>query len=235
MKQMKYTWLASLCAVAMMHSMSAYAGFVDATSGVAASKGAVSLARVQMAESAFDNVGLYQAPAGDWGVEAAGDGVRLADALAKLVPINGMTFDGDAVVLSKRVSWGGGSRRAALESIAGANFLNITFEDKVIHVRQRAVQFGLRFGDGNFRKAIKRWSAMAGWTFSDDLWRLAKDIPVGGEVDSYGVDFKESVRALMRATEQTRTPGRPCFHSNKVVRIVPRTELCARLRTDDDN
>lgn len=207
--------------------------------GAAPTKGsaAVSLTKAPMPETALTLVGVFNGPAGSWGVDASGGkDVQLSMALAQLTPLNGVTFDADPILLSTAVSWAAGQdRRDALKEIASTKFLNITFDDKVIRVRQRPVQFSVRFADGNFRKALKRWSGLSGWTFNDDHWRLPYDIPISAEESSMGTDFKAAVRGLMKASEMTKGPGRPCFYSNKVLRVVPLNQQCDRLKTQIEN
>lgn len=230
------------CAVYLACSFStAHAGFINATGEgvVAPTKGAaaVSMNRAPMPEAALTEVGVFNGPTGSWGVDSVGGkDVQLSMALAQLSPINGVTFDADPILLSTVVSWGAGQdRRDALRELASTKFLNITFDDKVIRVRQRPVQFSVRLQDGNFRKVLKRWSSLNGWTFNDDHWKLSRDIPVSAEAPSLGSDFKYAVRGLMRASEMTKSPGRPCFYSNKVLRIVPVNEQCDRLKAQADN
>jgi hypothetical protein len=85
--------------------------------------------------------------------------------------------------------------------------------------------------DKNFRVAIKRWATDAGWEFEPEHWAVARDIPVAGSAD-FGADFKEAVRTLLKSSELADQPAQPCFYSNKVLRVVPINELCARTSSN---
>ena len=84
--------------------------------------------------------------------------------------------------------------------------------------------------DVNFRRVLTRWSRASGWTFDLEHWAVSKDIPVGG-TDSTNLDFKSAVRRLLKSTLLNDTPVQPCFYSNKVLRVIPATELCSRSET----
>lgn len=84
--------------------------------------------------------------------------------------------------------------------------------------------------DINFRRTFIRWTKLIGWTFEAEHWVLDKDIPVSGTA-TLGTDFKTAVRDMMASTEFTDLPAQPCFYSNKVLRIIPRNELCSRGQT----
>lgn len=88
-------------------------------------------------------------------------------------------------------------------------------------------QFDVSPSDVNFRRVLTRWSKSAGWTFNLEHWAVPKDIPVGG-ADVMTGDFKAAVRRLLDSTLLNDTPVQPCFYSNKVLRVIPATELCAR-------
>jgi len=90
-----------------------------------------------------------------------------------------------------------------------------------------APTFAATPADGNLRRLLRRWAEDAGWTFGDEHWTLGADIPLVASL-SMGTDFKQAVRTALDATEFTSVPGRPCFYSNNVLRVVPRQEQCNR-------
>lgn len=78
------------------------------------------------------------------------------------------------------------------------------------------------------RSALERWSKQAQWTFGPDLWGVPVDIPVVTSADM-GRDYRAAVRKLLDSTALTDAPLQPCFYSNKVLRVVSRSQLCDRL------
>jgi hypothetical protein len=48
------------------------------------------------------------------------------------------------------------------------------------------------------------------------------------DADLLGSDFKNAVRKLLSSTDLTDRPLQPCFHTNKVLRVIPKAELCDR-------
>ena len=87
--------------------------------------------------------------------------------------------------------------------------------------------YSLGMSDQNFRKVLTRWANVSGWMFEPEHWSVARDIPVSG-VDSVVSDFKTAVRRLLKSTLLTDLPVQPCFYSNKVLRVIPASELCSR-------
>ena len=81
--------------------------------------------------------------------------------------------------------------------------------------------------DENFRMALKRWTVDAGWEFEPEHWAVPRDIPIAGTAD-FGGDFRAAVRGLLKSSELSDQPVQACFYSNKVLRVVPINELCAR-------
>jgi hypothetical protein len=92
-------------------------------------------------------------------------------------------------------------------------------------VQQQTYSVGL--SDQNFRKVLTRWANASGWMFEPEHWSVPRDIPVGG-MDSVMADFKTAVRRLLKSTLLTDLPVQPCFYSNKVLRVIPASELCSR-------
>lgn len=87
--------------------------------------------------------------------------------------------------------------------------------------------YAVSVADQNFRKVLKRWTSASGWMFEPEHWGVNRDIPVSGN-EAVVADFKTAVRHLLKSTLLTELPVQPCFYSNKVLRVIPATELCAR-------
>lgn len=83
--------------------------------------------------------------------------------------------------------------------------------------------------DQNLRVVLVRWARSAGWTFEPEHWAVDADIPVAGSA-RFDSTFKAAVQQLVASTELADQPLQPCFYSNKVLRIVPYTQLCDRTR-----
>lgn len=81
--------------------------------------------------------------------------------------------------------------------------------------------------DQNLRKALNRWALQASWTFSPEHWTVDVDIPISGEA-IFGESFEDSVQDLLAATELAERPLRPCFYSNRVLRVVSYSQSCDR-------
>ena len=94
-----------------------------------------------------------------------------------------------------------------------------------VAMQQQTYSVGL--SDQNFRKVLMRWASASGWMFEPEHWSVARDIPVSG-VDSVMTEFKTAVRRLLKSTLLTDLPVQPCFYSNKVLRVIPASELCSR-------
>jgi len=88
-------------------------------------------------------------------------------------------------------------------------------------------KFVVSRADENFRVVLQRWTKDAGWEFEPEHWGVARDIPVSGHAE-FGSDFKAAVRAFLKSSEFADMPVHPCFYSNKVLRVVPRNEVCQR-------
>lgn len=168
---------------------------------------------------------------------AAGSPRSIPSAISRLLPPNHepVAIEGDDGVIDMLVSWpaGGVTRKAALDHIAKTYGINIELRGARINVTkapivQGPVAYAPIPEDKNYRTMLKRWASQAGWTFEDVHWQMPRDIPlVGG--GNFGLDFRDAVRQVMDATMLTEMPGRPCFHSNQVLRILPRNQLCDRI------
>lgn len=91
-----------------------------------------------------------------------------------------------------------------------------------------AQPFTISRNDKTIREALVTWSRRAGWTHDAEHWTVPFDLPVLSSAD-LGTDFKGAVRALLSSTDLTNLPLQPCFYSNKVLRVVPKAELCDRM------
>ncbi len=78
----------------------------------------------------------------------------------------------------------------------------------------------LRAEDGSIYAAIKRWASVAGWQVS---WEIPVDFPIEISDSSTG-SFESSVRRVLTALRVSDYPPYPCFHENKVVRVVRRIQ-----------
>lgn len=87
--------------------------------------------------------------------------------------------------------------------------------------------YGVTIQDQNLRKALDRWARQASWTFGTEHWTVDVDIPISGEA-TFGDSFEDSVQDLLSATELAERPLRPCFYSNRVLRVVAYSQSCDR-------
>lgn len=81
--------------------------------------------------------------------------------------------------------------------------------------------------DRTIRGVITRWARDNQWQFNSSHWTLPSDLPILAPSVFTG-DFREVIRQLLSSTELTDLPAQPCFYTNKVIRVVPRAELCDR-------
>lgn len=93
--------------------------------------------------------------------------------------------------------------------------------------RPLVAAYGVTMLDQNLRRALNRWATQASWTFGAEHWTVDVDIPISGEA-TFGHSFEESVQDLLAATELAERPLRPCFYSNRVLRVVPYSQSCNR-------
>ena len=87
--------------------------------------------------------------------------------------------------------------------------------------------YGITLRDQNLRRALQRWAGQASWTFAPEHWAVDVDIPVSGEALFDG-SFEQAVQDLLSATELAERPLRPCFYSNRVLRVVSYSQTCDR-------
>lgn len=81
--------------------------------------------------------------------------------------------------------------------------------------------------DHSLRAALVRWARQAGWAFEPGFWVLPRDLPIMA-AGHFGTDFKAAVQALLHTSDSTDMPAKPCFYSNRVLRVVMRSEACNR-------
>lgn len=82
--------------------------------------------------------------------------------------------------------------------------------------------------DATIRRVIEKWALSGGWVFGLEHWAVERDLPVTAQTTFQG-DFRGAVRSLLASTEFTDLPLQPCFFSNSVLRVVPRSEVCDRM------
>lgn len=78
----------------------------------------------------------------------------------------------------------------------------------------------LKAEDGSVYAALKRWATTAGWQMS---WEIPVDFPIE-ILDSSTGSFEASVRRVLTAFRVSDYPPYPCFHENRVVRVVRRVQ-----------
>lgn len=90
--------------------------------------------------------------------------------------------------------------------------------------------FSVTTADRTLRGALERWSRQAGWLFDSTFWTLSRDLPILAS-SQFGSEYKSAVTGLLRSSESTDIPAKPCFYSNRVLRVVARAEACSRATT----
>jgi hypothetical protein len=91
--------------------------------------------------------------------------------------------------------------------------------------RVEPTSYQVRTDDRTLRQALVRWARTAGWTFEPEHWAVGRDIPITA-ADTFNGSFKEAVMWATSSTEMSDLPVRPCFYSNKVLRVVAQGERC---------
>ena len=81
-------------------------------------------------------------------------------------------------------------------------------------------RWALRVEDSSVFAALKRWSGTAGWQIS---WEIPVDFPIEIEDGSDG-SYEHAVRRVLTALRVSDYPPHPCFHENRVVRVVRRIQ-----------
>jgi len=90
-----------------------------------------------------------------------------------------------------------------------------------------ASAFQVSPADGTLRAALSRWANTVGWTFAFAHWAVEVDIPIVAAA-TFALPFEQAVQELVASTELSDQPLRPCFYTNRVLRIVPHTQPCDR-------
>jgi len=85
--------------------------------------------------------------------------------------------------------------------------------------------------DGTVRQALTRWAAAENWTFGPDQWELNFDLPIQAQAEFEAESFQQATQALSQAIAMTESPLRPCFYTNRVLRVIPFTRSCNRAPT----
>lgn len=78
----------------------------------------------------------------------------------------------------------------------------------------------LKAEDGSVYAALKRWAKTSGWQLS---WEIPVDFPIE-ILDSSTGTFEDAVRRVLTAFRVADYPPYPCFHENKVVRVIRRIQ-----------
>lgn len=87
--------------------------------------------------------------------------------------------------------------------------------------------FTVSRADKTVRETLVRWSKSFGWTHDSEHWSLDRDIPIVGAAE-LGADYKSAVRQLLKSTELSDKPAKPCFYSNNVLRVIALNDTCTR-------
>lgn len=217
------------------------AGFVDMTIPGAGQQSAGGQARVIIDSQ-------YQTPQWDHPVAPQLANISLPEALAILLPrdLPGMRVHMDPSMEGLRVNWDTGlTRRQALASALPPNVL-IKISGGSIHVSRMvemempsrgqlvgegAGSYVVRLSDKTLRQTVGRWAQQTGWAFEDSYWAIDRDIPVVA-AGSFTGNFKDAVLGLLSTTEVTDLPAKPCFYTNNVVRVVPKSEKCDKTKQE---
>lgn len=252
---MKKMALRAAFVAVVMQAPAAFAGFIDETEAtpvapIASAAGMPGMVAVATAPAgALRLSASYQTALWDKAVPRQSGPVSLAKAIAILLPpdLPGVAMVPDPMMDSDQVGWGEGlTRRQALSQVIPAGWV-LAFEDGRAQLvaapvsvpvpvpalglaaAAKTMNFVALQSDKTVRQAIVRWSKVAGWAFEDAYWDLPRDVPVVATA-VFSSDFKESVLALLKTTEVTDLPAKPCFYTNKVVRAVGRSEKCDKTK-----
>lgn len=93
--------------------------------------------------------------------------------------------------------------------------------------KQELHKFTVKIEDKTMRQVLNRWAKEMNWVHDQEHWQVQRDLPIIG-ADSYETEFKTAVRSLLSSSKFTDMPVQPCFHSNRVVRVVAEAELCSK-------
>lgn len=118
-----------------------------------------------------------------------------------------------------------------LSVLAHAQFIDERMspgDTSLYEMQAKTPVFDVRPNDQTIRDVLIRWSGYAGWVHKPEHWTLDRDFPIAGPADAsmFGTDFKQATRKLLSSTELTDRPVQPCFYTNRVLRVIPKAELC---------
>lgn len=175
---------------------------------------------VAAAFGAVAPVALHGAVAKPTLTEVKNQVVKDAEALKSQSPIAGKVIVATAVRSDKE------DARSTVASVVVETEKGSSAVDPAYAPTPKAIQYVLNPPE-TVRSALERWAAQADWIFGSQHYAVTVDFPVVASTE-IPVDFKAAVRTLLDSTALTDTPVQPCFYSNRVLRVVPRHELCAR-------
>lgn len=96
----------------------------------------------------------------------------------------------------------------------------------------KIARFSLGPDDDTLRQVFQRWAAQEGWSFTADHWELEVDYPILNAADFEG-DFITVVEQVLKSVQLGAKPLRACFHSNRVLRVIPETHSCQPVHSED--
>lgn len=96
-------------------------------------------------------------------------------------------------------------------------------------------RFDVRDSDKTVREVLERWAKSVGSVHKPEHWTIDRDLPIMGTADAsvFGTDFQNAVRKLLESSEFTDRPVQPCFYSNRIIRVVPRSEICDKTKSTE--
>lgn len=84
--------------------------------------------------------------------------------------------------------------------------------------------------DTSLRALLQRWAHAEGWVFEPEHWAIAVEVPLSGPF-AYKGEFTVAVQQLLLSTQLSAYPLRPCFYSNRVLRVIPLAQSCVSVPT----
>ena len=114
------------------------------------------------------------------------------------------------------------------------NTVKIIEQSKIIKNSSIAnsFQYDVLNTDQTIRDVLVRWANSSNWSHGPEHWTIDRDLPISGTSNGFqfGNDFVSATRKLLETTEMTDRPLQPCFYSNKILRVVPKAEICDRSK-----
>jgi len=117
----------------------------------------------------------------------------------------------------------------------GQQTLAIPIQDKQAKTASAinpSTHFHLGPADETLRQVFQRWAKQEGWHFTAEHWELEIDYPILNAAEFEG-GFISAVEQVLKSVRLAAPPLRACFHSNRVLRIIPETHSCQPLHTED--